>query len=489
MSFQILFGAFSKKLNSTKLPISVNWYETSAVWKKEKSINAPEFEISIDDDSDISSWNYAVIPAYQRYYWVSKCVSVRQNFWRIQCTLDPLATYRDYILSTPGYILYGFGLNAGAPATRVPDRRVSISKVPQVSSSSVPVAGPLLSPDRGTYILSAVGASGGVSCYALTVENLRGLLDEVTRDIGDAITDFTSVEEILKYLTLNSVLQGSAISAIRSCIWLPIDSGTIPTGRYQPVYLGDFNTGVTAPTVDNGTIVVRNSALEIPWPVENWYRNNCQILLYVPCFGTVAIPVDQCNNASVVNVSWCVECMGGGVSCRVDCGDYTAYVGSGTIGCSYAIGSSNVPIQNVVSGAVQIATGYMEAGSGVTSMAQGALTLGLGADIGGGIRSIASGAKEMVNGAIQTITPIVQCSGTMSGNASLGQSTDLELYVFYYPPIDAGGFAAQYGYPVMRVGRPPKGYCQTQGYSVEGPIPSDIAAAINAAMDSGVFIE
>ena len=220
---------------------------------------------------------------------------------------------------------------------------------------------------------------------------------------------------------------------------------------------------------------------------------NCQILCYVPFVGTVGVPVDQCNNASKLTFTWCVEVLSGSVSLRVDAGDYPVYVGSASIGCNYAIGSSNVPVQNFVSGAIQAIGGAIQAGGGVLSSAQGAaqswLTFGLSGDAGAGLSDIGQGLSNVGSGVVQALTPVVQCAGSLSSNAAMGQSMLAKVVVLYYPPINAGTFSTVYGLPVMQMGKPVPGYCKTRGFSIKGNQRMSEKNAIAALMDSGVFIE
>ena len=106
-----------------------------------------------------------------------------------------------------------------------------------------------------------------------------------------------------------------------------------------------------------------------------------------------------------------------------------------------------------------------------------------------GAGNIASGVSNVASGAVQALTPVVQCAGSLSGNAALGQSMQAKIVLLYYPPIDDAGFKAVYGYPVMRMGTPVAGYCKTRGFSVGGNQRLSEKCQIMQMMDSGVFIE
>ena len=101
-----------------------------------------------------------------------------------------------------------------------------------------------------------------------------------------------------------------------------------------------------------------------------------------------------------------------------------------------------------------------------------------------------SGASGTIANAAQAISPINQSVGTLSGHSQIYLPLQARLTLLYYRPVDDAGFQKVYGYPVMKVGTPANGYCKTRGFSCAplGAKPDEISY-INAAMDSGVFIE
>lgn len=204
---------------------------------------------------------------------------------------------------------------------------------------------------------------------------------------------------------------------------------------------------------------------------------NCQIQLYVPNVGIVGVPVDQCNGATSIGIDWCLCCIDGSVTVRVTAGSYECFVGSTNIASTYGIGTSNLSVGNMLSGASQALGGAMEVGGGI-----GAAMAGFG--------TAAQGAISTAAGIRQAIQPINQTVGTIAGASQTLLPTDAKLVLLYYPPIDDSGFQSVYGHPVMRVSTPVKGYCQTNGFSCQ-PLGAELdeIAYINAAMDGGVFIE
>lgn len=487
MAFDVYLGHTSKRYNSTSQPSYDDWDKFTAVFKNAKDIDAPTIELFIPGKQEYPQYNAMYMPVVDSWYWITSIVSVRANVWQVSGVMDVLATYRSDIMATNAYVLYGFNRSAGASDIRLRDDRQNVSQVPQVSTAQVDITGETLSLDAGCFILSAVGANGGVNVWMIPRVAMKALINSIGRDITDAIADLDETE-ILKFFTSKALTQGSAISAIRSCIWLPIKANQIPAGEGEHVYLGDFDTGVTGKPVNATTIIKKETSVSIPWPVSDWRRMNTQIICYVPFVGTVAVPVDQCNGAAKLHFTWCVEVLSGGVSLRIDADQYPVYTGSANIGCNYAIGSSNVPTTNFISGTIQAVGGVIQAGGGISGAIVNGLTGGLLGD-DNALGNIAQGMSNVGQGAIQALTPVVQCAGSLSGNAAMGQSTLAKVVVLYYNPIDDAAFSAVYGHPVMQIAKPVSGYCKTLGFSVGGNQRAAEKSAIAALMDSGVFIE
>ena len=495
MAYTVRLGNVSKRSNSTLQPDTSSWFSAQVTFKLAKDIDTPTFILSMPSLSSYPQYNYLYLVEFNAYYWITDIVSVRADVWEISAAMDVLATYKAAILATSCFVEYGFNADASGAAYRLQDTRQNISMVPTIKTVTKNFLVGEISTSQGCYCMTAVGKSGGVSAYIIAAGPMKELLNAVATDIFDAVDQKQTVEEILKYFSYNSLLQGSAIQAIRSCVWLPVYLTTFNgLGNVVPVYLGDFDTGVNGVSIDNNIVVVRKASVTIPWPTNDWKRMNCQIQVYIPFIGTVAIPINQCNTAKTVDITWCMEPIGGTVSVRVVCGNYTVFVGSASIGAAYAIGSSNVPVQNFVGGVAQAIGGYVEVAAGAADLGA-ALASPLDDIMGSGAYSkaasgILSGVTNAVSGVTQSITPIVQCAGSMSGASACGQSMDIELSLFYYPPIDDSGFQSVYGHPVMRMATPVAGFCKTRGFQLANAnARASELLTIGRYMDSGVFIE
>ena len=54
--------------------------------------------------SNIPTFNYAYIPSFNRYYYVTDITSVRNDLWEISMSVDVLMTYKNGILNCSGFI-------------------------------------------------------------------------------------------------------------------------------------------------------------------------------------------------------------------------------------------------------------------------------------------------------------------------------------------------------------------------------------------------
>ena len=94
----------------------------SGILREDSSIIDPSILVE-DLDDYITDINYAYIPEFGRYYFITNIESVRNHLWRLSLHVDVLHTYADGIRANSGIIernenLYDLQLNDGLFKTR-----------------------------------------------------------------------------------------------------------------------------------------------------------------------------------------------------------------------------------------------------------------------------------------------------------------------------------------------------------------------------------
>lgn len=73
-----------------------NGIELSGTLRNESSVINPSFLMEIDNPSQ---YNYCFIPEFNRYYFITDIVSIRNDIWRINCAVDVLMSYQEQLLN------------------------------------------------------------------------------------------------------------------------------------------------------------------------------------------------------------------------------------------------------------------------------------------------------------------------------------------------------------------------------------------------------
>lgn len=96
-----IFKGERNKLFKTDLEI-VGSYD-NVIMLNETSILNPSFIF----EAEYISFNYIQVSAFNRYYFVNNVISIRNNLWRVDCSVDVLYTYNGDILTSFVHIIRG----------------------------------------------------------------------------------------------------------------------------------------------------------------------------------------------------------------------------------------------------------------------------------------------------------------------------------------------------------------------------------------------
>ena len=126
MAYTALFFNFSKRRNSTKVPVDSTGTSFDVVLKSPTSFEAPTLRISA------ASWAYNYAKFDGAYFFIDNVVAVRNDLYEITLSKDVLATYRSQILNTSAYVMYD---NIGD--SEIVDNRLAIKTSRTLSQNSI----------------------------------------------------------------------------------------------------------------------------------------------------------------------------------------------------------------------------------------------------------------------------------------------------------------------------------------------------------------
>ena len=470
---EALFFSFSKRKNSTKVPVDSTGTTFNITLKEPTSMDTPALVLS----ADTFSFNYCKFN--DQYFFVTQIVSRRNNLWEVQLEKDVLATFRTQILGTSAYVLYD---NVGN--SEIVDNRLAIKTSRTIDSNAV--AFPNIT-DSGCYAVTIVG-EGSTDLYLL--DNVYDLVSSTF--LTNVITDMDEVsgqptpgtEEGSLLLTIASQLykngsrlvqSGSALDAIKSCVWIPFPKSLF-WGSTREIKLGKFPTGVTGKYVGSGRCFAQltQTSVAIPWQATDWRRNApyTQVYLYIPFIGVISLPASQLTGASVITIMGSVSPATGDLSINVLNDQQVLGSYGGNCGCQYPIGASNAAQKGVVNTLIGAAA------TGVSA----ALGLGVGA---AALSGVAMAASSQIAGMPTSI-------GGLSSSAAMGLSRNIICFTsFHDTTVSPGSVAGSIGLPsfaVKQIGTL-SGYVQCHEFSINAAAESGDLDAVNNYMNSGVFIE
>lgn len=442
----------SKRENSTKIPTG-DGRSISVSLKEGTSFMQPSFELV---SSTFPSENY--LKWGDRYYYITNVVYLAAGLYRIDCTIDLLATYRSYILNTQAFIKY----SASAYDEWIDDARLSQDgELTAYHTNAQILTDGVSGLEAGTFILEYVTSSptyGPSGCVYLTAEkcaSVAAILNE------PAYMDFLD--------SATKQLQG-AYDALISCRYIPTTWATGGSGG--DIVLAGYDTEIIAIKAETTKNYYCN--LEIPWPFDDFRRSSkyVSMLLYLPAYGWLELNASDWNNADVIPIKLVID----------------GITGRGT----YIIGDA---AKCDAQFATDIGIGTLSSNA-ISMIGNVGGSIGLAALASSGIGAFLSGAASFLAGTLGNLSRNVGTTGGSGGAGSLLASPNdftrayLVLNV-HNTTVDPSSVASTIGRPYCKVGTIGdfSGYIQTVDASVSAPVDESITASINSALNGGVFIE
>lgn len=414
MSFKVNLYTLSKRDNSTKQPIGTGT-EFNCVMKSGSGIMHPVLSFDLGLTSDPSQYNYAYIPAFERYYFIEEWYFDRA-LWTASLKVDVLATYKSAIGSSSLYVMRAAGASDGNIIDTLYPAKTGCSyssdtKTNPWQSANCFVVG----------VVTKEATMGSLKYYVLGSGQLttmcQSLMDK--DNIISAANGF-DLTELSQGLQLSLV---DPIQYVKTCIMLPVAYTDIADyGAAEQVYVYNFTPGlIQGIVIQPNTKVSKSYSFTIPkHPYTNSrgnYVNSApftSLTLTIPPWGTIDIDTSVTANASTLYVDV----------------DLDPITGKGIL---------VVKANNIVLNRLEAQVGVPISLSSVTRDYIGAATSALGA-VGGMISGFTGnvsgfiGAASGLGNAVESIMPRAQTIGTTGSFVS--NRGDFRLDAQFFRPVD-----------------------------------------------------
>ena len=403
--------AFSKKKNSTAQPVLNTGTSFSVTLKEDTSVLNPVLVFNaattgMPTPFTPSYFNYAYIPSFSRYYYVTDWVNINA-LWECHLTVDPLASFRTAIGSESVYVERSASASNGSIIDNLYPAKTDV----QISSITVTTTWSGVAPSGGCYILGVVSNStsyhvGAVMYYALNTAGLNSLLSYLFSNNIFVAGSITEIGEGLFKSMFNP------FQYIVSCTWLPHPADNYGSSQ-DTIKVGYWDTGVTAYIVTSllDETFIEATIPDHPQISRGSYLNYApytRITLFCAPFGEIPIDPTFLRTGNLLRARVMIDTITGMATLRVAFRD-TAATSYSKKPCYETSALFGVPIQ-----LAQVLSDYSSA---IGTAAAGAA---------GGLAGMAMGLiSATVQSAIATQAPKVATAGANGSFISFALSPDL----------------------------------------------------------------
>lgn len=230
----IYFFQHNKRVNSTSAPALTSGAEFNIVLKESCSIHAPIVTISADTLPDnIWTYNYAYIPAFQRFYYIRDIRSYTSKSWIVFLAVDVLGSYRSQILNSYQYVTRSSVTSDG---TLADGRYPATSAVTKHNSAVNVYSGLSIWYVVGVYCDDPITTvAEGINYYVMSSGTYSKLIKHLmSSEVYDI--DATELSEGLQKALVNPLQYIASVHAIPATLV----SGTDVTTEYYTVHVGGW---------------------------------------------------------------------------------------------------------------------------------------------------------------------------------------------------------------------------------------------------------
>lgn len=417
----VRFYAYRKRINSTKKPTQKDTegqlsFFADCILKDSTSVIAPQITLIFPQGLlSPSSYNYAYIPDFHRYYFVTD-ITFLQN--RVSYTLacDVLATYWDTLKETTQYVLR----SASAGDLSIVDTLYPVTST--ISRGYKLTTGwSFDSLTTGYYVLGIINKAtdtvGCISYYVMTNAQFAGLRYALMSDYSYMGISAAEISKELSRAIINP------FQYIVSCKWFPEKPPT--SGLVNTISISGWDfTGGSASKLDPAAVIIKQFTVAVPSHPQIWrgnwldFRPYSNFYFSFPPFGVIPIDASKLTANRTLDVFVRIDCISGIGHLQISCqgtGAPLIYSADCNIGVDIQLAQQSVA-KSIMSD-VQNAIG---------SIAQGAMTGGkAGAVLGASSAMLSSStAQGAIAGLVQGIA-----TGDFSNIGSAALAANGELFV------------------------------------------------------------
>lgn len=198
-----LYKGMRKDTNSTARPAAGNYTSSNTydcLLYEPCSVQSPKIWIAVSINADMTGYNYAYIPHFSRYYWVTD-VSFMDGRWLFSMTCDVLGSFKTEIGSSTQYVLRS--------QSEYDENIIDSLYTPTggKGQSFTSVTNPF-SPTSGSFVLSYVSQSPvvGSNAYAVMTANQFRIFASVLMGSGSYLNvDVNEISEELTKIIMNPI--------------------------------------------------------------------------------------------------------------------------------------------------------------------------------------------------------------------------------------------------------------------------------------------
>lgn len=404
---------FSKRRNSTARPTGGTAFD--GVLRESCDSLSPSIGIDMGQGTSPTAWNYAYLPSFGRYYFITSW-TWESGLWWANMSVDVLASWKLYIGASSNYVL-----RAAAES----DGTVVDCMYPMVAKHSISVTEFRVAwdvntgPNTGYYIIGVVSYSsiavGATAYYCLTPAQFRAFMyamlstsdwTGMTFGEGGGLSADGISENLYKSLF-------NPFQYVVSCVWVPV--APVLGDTTNIIALGWWGINATASLVTSPRATYTyyiNLPVHPQASTRGAYLNRqpySHYSLHVAAFGSYPMnPASYPSGIAEISVSFDFI-TGSAILRSADRADLNTPNGD-----VVAVEQVGVPIQ-----IAQVTQDMIRGGANAVGGVLGAIGSALTGNFAGAIQSGASGVMSAVEGYL----PQVRTSGANGSWAGFGQTS------------------------------------------------------------------